>query len=408
MIPKIIHQTWKTKEVPGKWVPLVRKVQTLNPGWEYKLWTDADNEGFVRDEFPEFYKIFMGFSRAIMRADVIRYLIMSKIGGVYLDLDYEVLKPFDFGNHSLILPLNRSLKNGDPKDALGNCFFASAPGQPFWQDVINDLRQNPPSVSDPSQITKATGPLFLTRVYESHKDHYRNIYLPDKMIYHPSFPNSKKNRKRIRRNGVSLGMHHPWGSWKERRTFNYIKKKILLYIKTVMKLKTTLFILLLGISIMARSAVFDVTAFGAKNNIEFHFETGAVLLATTDLSQYQRHNEQLAGVFYTEDATRVSITGEGQIFGQGMEFMYQDSAKIIKGEVNKTIRQKYDFRKVESGIGDGPDIISSSNVNVSDCIITCGDDAIVLAGYVHYFSDPGLPAISLKSCTRVTNNADIQ
>ena len=42
-----------------------------------------------------------------MRADVIRYLIMYKIGGVYLDLDYEVLKPFEFGDHKLILPLNR-------------------------------------------------------------------------------------------------------------------------------------------------------------------------------------------------------------------------------------------------------------------------------------------------------------
>lgn len=34
-----------------------------------------------------------------------------------------------------------------------------------------------------------------------------------------------------------------------------------------------------------------------KSNVEFHFETGAVLKATTDLSQYQKNNEHLAGVF---------------------------------------------------------------------------------------------------------------
>lgn len=191
-----------------------------------------------------------------------------------------------------------------------------------------------------------------------------------------------------------------------------------------------------------------------KSNVEFRFETGAVLKATTDLSQYQRHNEQLAGVFYTEDAQNVSITGNGTVFGRGMEFMYPDSAKVIIGEVNKYIRQKYDFRKVESGLGDGPvwpkdryhqmvifsnctdvtltdfkcvdapywtilivhcdrvkvnkvsinnnllipnsdglDIVSCSNVNVSDCMFFCGDDAIILAGYAHHFGDPGFKGI---------------
>jgi polygalacturonase len=91
-----------------------------------------------------------------------------------------------------------------------------------------------------------------------------------------------------------------------------------------------------------------------KSYVEFHLESGAMLKATTDLSQYQKHNEQPAGIFYTEDSKNVSITGQGKIFGQGMEFMYKDSAKVIRGDVNNYIRQKFDFRKVKSGIGDGP------------------------------------------------------
>jgi polygalacturonase len=201
-----------------------------------------------------------------------------------------------------------------------------------------------------------------------------------------------------------------------------------------------------------------VSTINLKSNIEFHLEKGAVLIAATDLSKYQKHNEQLAGVFYTEDSENVSITGPGKIFGQGMEFMYSDSAKAIRGDVNKYIRQKYDFRKVEKGIGDGPvmpkdryhqmiifsncinvalsdfevidapywtflivhcdrvmvtgitinnnllipnsdglNIVSCSNVNVSQCIITCGDDCIVLAGYAHHFGDPGFRDIMKPS-----------
>ncbi|MDR1743400.1 MAG: hypothetical protein LBR48_06210 [Dysgonamonadaceae bacterium] len=195
-----------------------------------------------------------------------------------------------------------------------------------------------------------------------------------------------------------------------------------------------------------------------RSNVEFHFEHGARLIATTDLSNYQKHNDELAGVFYTEDASHVAITGGGIVFGQGLEFMYADSAKVIGHDDRKWLRQGDDFRKVSNGVGDGPlypkerfhqmivfsnctdvvlsdfacidapywtflivhcngvrvsglridnnllipnsdglDIISSSNVNVSDCNFSCGDDAIVLAGYDWHFGDPGFKRINRPS-----------
>ncbi len=206
-----------------------------------------------------------------------------------------------------------------------------------------------------------------------------------------------------------------------------------------------------------------------RSNVEFRFESGAMLVATTDLTQYQIHNEHPAGVFYTEDAENVSITGTGKIFGQGMEFMYRDSAKVIEGDVLNYVRQKKGLRKVESGLGDGPvhpgdrfhqmivfstcknvrltdfecidapywtflivhcdrvtvsklsinnnllipnsdglDINSSSNVNVSDCIFTCGDDAIVLSGYAHHFGDPGYKDILAPSKNINISNCILQ
>lgn len=224
MIPKIIHQTWKTNEIPKEWLPFVRKVKELNPGWQYKLWTDSDNDEFVKNEYPEFYNIFKGFSRGIMRADVIRYLIMYKIGGVYLDLDYEVLQPFDFGDNTLVLPLNRSVKYGDKQDELGNCFFASVPGLQFFKDVISDLKHRPPVVTDHSQIIEATGPGLLTRIY--YERTYPDIYLPDRLIYHPPSPKNKRDISRIKNNGISLGIHHIWGSWRDRWTLTSMKIKV--------------------------------------------------------------------------------------------------------------------------------------------------------------------------------------
>ncbi|HEY3372507.1 MAG TPA: glycosyl hydrolase family 28 protein [Prolixibacteraceae bacterium] len=201
---------------------------------------------------------------------------------------------------------------------------------------------------------------------------------------------------------------------------------------------------------------FLVGTLNLNSNVDFHLETGATLVATTDLTQYQIHNTQPAGVFYTEKAHNVSITGLGTIFGQGMEMMYIDSAKRIGGK--ELTRQKDNFRHLESGIGDGPfyakdryhqmiifsectqltlkdftvidapywtflivhcedvlvdglridnnlvipnsdglDVISSSNVTISNCNFSCGDDAIVLAGYAHHYGDPGFKDIMKPS-----------
>jgi len=225
MIPKIIHQTWKTKEIPSKWLDFVRIVKEMNPDWEYRLWSDEENDAFVRSEYPEFYDIFNGFSRNIMRADVIRYLIMHKIGGVYLDLDYEVLKPFDFGDYELVLPLNRSIQNNDDFDGLGNAIFASIPGHKFWKDVIYDLQNNPPNIANYEEVIEATGPGLLTRIYYEN-DYDNKVYLPEKMLYHPPTPTNPIKIRNIKNNGISLGIHHPWGSWKERWSLTYLKKKI--------------------------------------------------------------------------------------------------------------------------------------------------------------------------------------
>lgn len=223
-IPKIIHQTWKTDDVPKKWLSYQKIVQNLHPDWEYKLWTDKDNDEFVRKEFPELYDIYNGFSKNIMRADVIRYLIMDKIGGLYLDLDYEMLKPFNFKDSQLILPKNRSLNFGDSADEIGNCVFASVPNHQFWKDVINDIKNNPPQINDYTEVIDATGPGLLTRIYHS-KD-YIDIDTPDRIIFHPPSPTNNKEYKKISDYNLSYGIHHCSGSWIERYSWAYFRKKL--------------------------------------------------------------------------------------------------------------------------------------------------------------------------------------
>ena len=50
--PKIIHHTWKTAKLPAKQQTWRDKCIDLNPDWEFKLWTDADNAALVQTLYP--------------------------------------------------------------------------------------------------------------------------------------------------------------------------------------------------------------------------------------------------------------------------------------------------------------------------------------------------------------------
>lgn len=53
-IPRIIHQTWKNNDLPEKWETARRECMAMLPGFEFKLWTDADSREFIATEYPSF------------------------------------------------------------------------------------------------------------------------------------------------------------------------------------------------------------------------------------------------------------------------------------------------------------------------------------------------------------------
>jgi mannosyltransferase OCH1-like enzyme len=61
MIPKIIHQTWKTDEIPDKWTNAVQTCKSVNSDFKYILWTDETMNNFVKKYYPSFYKTYNSY-----------------------------------------------------------------------------------------------------------------------------------------------------------------------------------------------------------------------------------------------------------------------------------------------------------------------------------------------------------
>ena len=95
-IARSIHQTWKDANPPhALFSPRWRKsMRRANPGWSYRLWTDAENRELIRTRYPWFLPTYDAYPTPIQRADVARYLIAHHHGGVYADLDTECFSPF--------------------------------------------------------------------------------------------------------------------------------------------------------------------------------------------------------------------------------------------------------------------------------------------------------------------------
>jgi mannosyltransferase OCH1-like enzyme len=66
----------------------------LHPGWQYRLWTDADLSDLARAHYPDFVEL-LETARGVIKGDVGRLLVLHHCGGLYADLDYMALRPMD-------------------------------------------------------------------------------------------------------------------------------------------------------------------------------------------------------------------------------------------------------------------------------------------------------------------------
>jgi mannosyltransferase OCH1-like enzyme len=224
-IPRIVHQLWKTETIPARWQAAVDSVKRYHRGWEYRLWTDERMDEHVRKTHPALYPIFAGFERNIMRADVFRYVLMHDLGGLYCDLDYEFVRPFEYGDADVVLSLEYDQVYGDDVDQIANYVFASVPRHDLWRDVLADVQSNPPFAANTPEVCTVTGPGLLTRVFFAGRQRYSGIQLTHKPVLSPRRVHGRREQKFYVNSGITYGFHHGWGSWKERLTRVYLKQK---------------------------------------------------------------------------------------------------------------------------------------------------------------------------------------
>lgn len=165
-VPAILHQTWKTEQVPAEWTRFADSWKAMHPAWQYRLWTDEANRAFVAEHYPELLPAYDGYSYAIHRADAVRYCLLHHFGGVYVDLDVECLQPVDAlvagqGFMAVLEPEHQGRLLGSPV-LVSNAFMSSTPGHPFLAAVIEWMIGHARAGVTHRDVLETTGPLMLT------------------------------------------------------------------------------------------------------------------------------------------------------------------------------------------------------------------------------------------------------
>ena len=180
-IPMLIMQTWKTTDIPQDWKAGAESIQRLNPMWRYVLMTDEDNRNFIAENFPNYLSRYDGFAYNIERADFIRYAWLYVHGGIYIDLDYEMLKSFDD-------VLAMAPAGGDVYLVQGtvyqsaNAFMISKPRCDFWLYIMDSIQRDEVSwyhrIEKHLYIIHSTGPGVLLKSVSSYAGDNKIMHLP--------------------------------------------------------------------------------------------------------------------------------------------------------------------------------------------------------------------------------------
>lgn len=256
MIPKIIHQTWKTSHIHDPSTIQYQSRESIlrlcpaNEGWKYYLWDDEDMNSFFSIHLPLFAPIYHHLPHKIQKIDMFRYGLLYVYGGFYFDMDFILEKPLQtcldqYEQTSLLFPVEYDLRYSQTslqeKDSfiqyllqhgrrpswdninrfpfhIGQYALASTPLHEFWWMVLSSVPFYIPSrnqnkkekaslyhVIDPyDEIYLSTGPDLITRVLQEYVCTWNNN-LSCQLLF-----SSSPQQFRF----GDWGQHHLSGTWK--------------------------------------------------------------------------------------------------------------------------------------------------------------------------------------------------
>lgn len=166
-IPRIIFQTWETKDFSPEFQAIVDKWKVLNPSYKYIIHDRLEREEFIRAHFPEIvYNVYCRIVPGAFKADLWRYCVLYIHGGIYADVDMLCmgnLDDFIKYDTDMVVPVDLNTSVHEGCHNLSNGFFAIKPHCEILIHCINRIVHNVMNGIIPSSLLDICGPGMFGR-----------------------------------------------------------------------------------------------------------------------------------------------------------------------------------------------------------------------------------------------------
>lgn len=171
-IPKFVHQTWRTHVLPETLKMLRREMQENNEEYKFILYDNTEMENFMKTfiEIENARECFFSLAHASAKAELWRYCILYKMGGIYLNIDARINSPIrDFIHDDDECIITRVSKQRE----YHNDILIFSPRHPILKKVIEsccvNIEKRKPGRND--DITG--GPVFSKGVHDVLSVHFK-------------------------------------------------------------------------------------------------------------------------------------------------------------------------------------------------------------------------------------------
>lgn len=138
-IPFIMHQTWKSRDLPPDYRQYQKSWLDLNPGMEYRFYDDDDMHKYVRDHFPEYLDLYEARPTIVEKTDLWRYMVVLREGGFYADMDTSCVKPIEpLRRHRAVVGIEQILPE---RVQYLQWFFGATPGHPLLREALEEAKR---------------------------------------------------------------------------------------------------------------------------------------------------------------------------------------------------------------------------------------------------------------------------
>jgi len=221
VIPLKIYQTWHSKDLPARMKHSVEIIKAKHPRFEHILFDDNECRQFIAANFDSVVlKAFDSLIPGAYKADLWRYCILYKNGGIYLDIKYACINSFRFieltEKEHWVLDINGN--------NIYNALIAVKPNNEICLKCINQIVENVRNRYYGSSCVDPTGPGLVSRfIGEERKnielEHIFNKPTGDKFILYKNVAILKMFKGYYEEQDANKKVIHYEFLWNHRRIY---------------------------------------------------------------------------------------------------------------------------------------------------------------------------------------------